>query len=106
MLPQAQRFDLRSHPSFFTTARKFFFPLCTIFLEKKEGASQGALIIPKKVLAGSVQRNAMKRKLRVLLSPTLLQHSGNIVVIVVKRKFGEKDYLWLEEKLRQVLSQS
>jgi ribonuclease P protein component len=106
MLPKKQRFPLRKERDFFQRSRKVSGSFFVLYVQHHSHgaskASQGAVIVPKKVAALATQRNKIKRWVKTILSPTLQDISELAIVVYIKRSFEKENLTELEQKLLQL----
>ena len=97
MLNKNQKLNLRHQPDFFSKSRKIFRPDLTFFylLEPKEQSSSGnsslpspktTIIVPKKNFRLATKRNALKRRIALLVKEKSPDWPSNLQLVIVPTK--------------------
>lgn len=107
MLPAPYRFQLRQHPTFFSTARRVFSPYLTLWYQASiEGRFQAAFFISKKNLKRATARHWLLRQLRAGVARYMAGRESlppTQVVIMPSRRASDLSFRELESDLNQLL---
>lgn len=107
MLPAPYRFQLRQHPTFFSTARRVFSPYLTLWYQESTGGRfQAAFIISKKNFKRATARHRLLRQLRAGVARFMAAQESLPpiqAVIMPTRRASELPFTELESELSQLL---
>src|SRR5688500_603651 len=103
MIPQPYRLTLRSQQEFFAQAHRFASRLFVVYHRLSTDAPQVAVIIPKRKIAKTVNRNKLKRQIYSLLFQMKDQLPAKEIVVYYKTPFMAS-YQELEADLKRAFS--
>ncbi len=103
MLPKAYRLPLRHLPEFFSRSQRIFFGGNVIYFAAAEGNTRAAVVVSKKSVALSTERNALKRQVRALITPLLPLYPGKQFVVVIRKKMDSQQFTHLQQKIEAML---
>lgn len=103
MLPKNCRLSLKQ-PEIFKKAYKVIEnPFFRVYLLKTD-ESRGAVVVPKKQVLKSSDRNLIKRRIAAIIYKLLPALKSTSIIILAKRKSLEVDQFRLAEELKKTLN--
>src|SRR5687768_14914350 len=104
MIPKPYRLTLRSQKEFFDQAQRFSTRFFVVYHRLNTEKPQVAVIVPKRKIAKTVNRNTLKRQLYSLLYQLKDQLPSKEIVVYYKAPFMAS-YQELEADLKKAVTQ-